>query len=307
MVATLKTPTGIDTDWQDDALKINIQDDSDDGTFWDEDEADDPWSSRMDADLVAEYLRDIGRYPLLTFEEEIELSRRFQEGDEAARMRLVNANLRLVVSIAKNYLRHGIPFLDLIQEGNLGLMRAVEKFDPTRGFKFSTYATWWIRQHIIRAIHTQSSTIRVPGHVREQIWKSSKKPQEDQDDHALFLKKLPMFTARLDQPVGDDEESELSDFIEDQTALSPFEEVFHMQRQEALDDALDKLDEREREIIALRYGLHDGQAMTLGEVGDKFRLSRERIRQLELEAMSKLKHPKIKNKLSLYHHLDVAR
>ncbi len=271
-------------------------------TIWEEDDPEESFSGRTDADLVAVYLRDIGRYPLLTIEEEIELSRRIQQGDEAARTRMINSNLRLVVSIAKRYLRKGVPFLDLIQEGNLGLMRAIQKFDCSRGFRFSTYATWWIRQHIIRAIHTQSSTIRVPGHIREEVWKTMRQTHEDVQYLAMVLKKIPTYATSLDRCIGEDEEHLFSDLIEDQTCLTPLEEVCVNQRKEALDQALDQLDEREREILILRYGLKDGRHRTLGEVGKHFCLSRERIRQLEMDALSKLKHPSIKSNLILYHH-----
>ena len=226
------------------------------------------------------YLREIGQIPLLTHKEELELAKKALEGDEFANKRLIEANLRLVVSIAKKHTNRGLKLLDLIQEGNIGLMKAVEKFEYTKGYKFSTYATWWIRQAITRAIADQGRTIRIPVHMIETINKIKKEA-----------------TIYLQTPVGSEEDSELGDFVEDQKMLTPYELTNRSLLREQLDSVLGSLSSREEKVLRYRYGLDDGSPKTLEEVGKIFKVTRERIRQIEVKALRKLRHPSRRKKL----------
>ncbi|MDD6614526.1 MAG: RNA polymerase sigma factor RpoD [Lachnospiraceae bacterium] len=261
-------------------------------------------------DPVRMYLKEIGNVPLLTSDEEVELAKRVEQGDEEAKKKLTEANLRLVVSIAKKYVGRGMPFLDLIQEGNMGLMKAVDKFDYTKGYKFSTYATWWIRQAITRGIADTGRTIRVPVHMVETINKTlrmtrtllqelGREPTPEEVAERLNVPvarvrevlKISRDPVSLDTPIGEEDDSHLGDFIEDDTALSPSDSAaFSMLRSE-LNTALESLTEREREVVMLRFGLKDGRARTLEEVGKEFNVTRERIRQIEAKALRKLRHP----------------
>ena len=261
-------------------------------------------------DPVKVYLKEIGRVPLLTPEEEIELAVRIGEGDEAAKKRLSEANLRLVVSIAKRYLGRGMQFLDLIQEGNLGLIKAVEKFDYTKGFKFSTYATWWIRQAITRAIADQARTIRIPVHMVETINKVKKvssqllhangrEPSAEEISEELDMPvekvreimRVAQEPVSLETPIGEEEDSHLGDFIPDDDAPAPADAASHTLLKETLDSVLDSLTPREEKVLRLRFGLEDGRSRTLEEVGKEFNVTRERIRQIEAKALRKLRHP----------------
>ena len=261
-------------------------------------------------DPVRMYLKEIGNVPLLSGDEEVELARRVEEGDEEAKKKLTEANLRLVVSIAKKYVGRGMPFLDLIQEGNMGLMKAVDKFDYTKGYKFSTYATWWIRQAITRGIADTGRTIRVPVHMVETINKTlrmtrtllqdlGREPTPEEVAERLNVPvsrvrevlKISRDPVSLDTPIGEEDDSHLGDFIEDDTALSPSDSAaFSMLRAE-LSTALESLTDRERQVVRLRFGLEDGRARTLEEVGKEFNVTRERIRQIEAKALRKLRHP----------------
>ena len=261
-------------------------------------------------DPVKMYLKDIGRVPLLSAEEEIDLAKRMQENDIAARKRLSEANLRLVVSIAKRYVGRGMLFLDLIQEGNLGLMKAVEKFDYQKGFKFSTYATWWIRQSITRAIADQARTIRIPVHMVETINKLTRvqrmllqdlgrepTPAEIAEkmgvteDRVREIQKIAQDPVSLETPIGEEEDSHLGDFIEDEKTATPSESVAFTMLKEQLLGVLDTLTPREEKVLRLRYGIDDGKPRTLEEVGREFNVTRERIRQIEAKALRKLRHP----------------
>ncbi|MCC8105426.1 MAG: RNA polymerase sigma factor RpoD [Clostridiales bacterium] len=261
-------------------------------------------------DPVRMYLKEIGNVPLLTGEEEIELAKRVEQGDEEAKKKLTEANLRLVVSIAKKYVGRGMPFLDLIQEGNMGLMKAVDKFDYTKGYKFSTYATWWIRQAITRGIADTGRTIRVPVHMVETINKTLRMtrtllqelgreptPEEVADrlgvpvSRVREVLKISRDPVSLDTPIGEEDDSHLGDFIEDDTALSPADSAAFSMLREELSTALESLTDRERQVIKLRFGLEDGRARTLEEVGKEFNVTRERIRQIEAKALRKLRHP----------------
>ena len=261
-------------------------------------------------DPVKVYLKEIGRVPLLSTEEEIELATRMSQGDAYARKRLSEANLRLVVSIAKRYVGRGMQFLDLIQEGNLGLIKAVEKFDHTKGFKFSTYATWWIRQAITRAIADQARTIRIPVHMVETINKVKKvssqllhknghepTAEEVADELDMPVEKVREIIrvaqepVSLETPIGEEEDSHLGDFIQDDDAPAPSEVASHMLLKEQLSDVLSTLTEREEKVLRLRFGLEDGRSRTLEEVGKEFNVTRERIRQIEAKALRKLRHP----------------
>ncbi|MGI6256006.1 MAG: RNA polymerase sigma factor RpoD [Acutalibacter sp.] len=267
-------------------------------------------------DPVKVYLKEIGRVPLLTPEEEVDLAVRISNGDEAAKKRLSEANLRLVVSIAKRYLGRGMQFLDLIQEGNLGLIKAVEKFDYTKGFKFSTYATWWIRQAITRAIADQARTIRIPVHMVETINKVKKvssqllhaNGREPSAEEIAEELEMPVEKVReimrvaqepvsLETPIGEEEDSHLGDFIPDDDAPAPADAASHTLLKETLNNVLDSLTEREREVLRLRFGLDDGRSRTLEEVGKEFKVTRERIRQIEAKALRKLRHPSRSKKL----------
>ncbi|MBQ4053117.1 MAG: RNA polymerase sigma factor RpoD [Clostridia bacterium] len=267
-------------------------------------------------DPVKMYLKDIGRVPLLSAEEEVELAKRMQEDDASARKRLSEANLRLVVSIAKRYVGRGMLFLDLIQEGNLGLMKAVEKFDYQKGFKFSTYATWWIRQSITRAIADQARTIRIPVHMVETINKLTRvqrvllqelgrEPTPEEiaekmgvtEERVREIQKIAQDPVSLETPIGEEEDSHLGDFIEDEKTTTPSDSVAFSMLKEQLLGVLDTLTPREEKVLRLRYGIDDGKPRTLEEVGKEFNVTRERIRQIEAKALRKLRHPSRSKKL----------
>ena len=267
-------------------------------------------------DPVKVYLKEIGRVPLLTSEEEVRLAIAIKDGNEAAKKRLSEANLRLVVSIAKRYLGRGMQFLDLIQEGNLGLIKAVEKFDYTKGFKFSTYATWWIRQAITRAIADQARTIRIPVHMVETINKVKKvssqllhttghEPTADEISEELDMPvdkvreimRVAQEPVSLETPIGEEEDSHLGDFIPDDEAPAPADAASHTLLRETLGDVLDSLTPREEKVLRLRFGLEDGRSRTLEEVGKEFNVTRERIRQIEAKALRNLRHPSRSKKL----------
>ena len=267
-------------------------------------------------DPVKVYLKEIGRVPLLSAEEEVELAIRMSEGDVAAKKRLSEANLRLVVSIAKRYVGRGMQFLDLIQEGNRGLIKAVEKFDHTKGFKFSTYATWWIRQAITRAIADQARTIRIPVHMVETINKVKKvnsqllheNGHEPTNEQIAEKLEMPVEKVReimrvaqepvsLETPIGEEEDSHLGDFIPDEDAPAPSDVASHTMLKEQLAEVLSTLTPREEKVLRLRFGLEDGRSRTLEEVGKEFNVTRERIRQIEAKALRKLRHPSRSKKL----------
>ena len=270
-------------------------------------------------DPVRMYLKEIGKIPLLKPHEEVELAKRMLEGDEMAKQRLVEANLRLVVSIAKRYVGRGMLFLDLIQEGNLGLIKAVEKFDYVKGFKFSTYATWWIRQAITRAIADQARTIRIPVHMVETINKLIRvsrqllqelgrdpkpeeiaKEMEMTEEKVREIMKIAQDPVSLETPIGEEEDSHLGDFIPDDDAPAPAEAAAYSLLKEQIEEVLGSLNEREQKVLKLRFGLEDGRARTLEEVGKEFDVTRERIRQIEAKALRKLRHPSRSKKLRDY-------
>ncbi|MDD5952763.1 MAG: RNA polymerase sigma factor RpoD [Oscillospiraceae bacterium] len=296
---------------QDDALEVDSKDD-------DNADIESVLSTEGIAidDPVKVYLKEIGRVPLLSPEDEIDLAIRISNGDEAAKKKLSEANLRLVVSIAKRYLGRGMQFLDLIQEGNLGLIKAVEKFDYTKGFKFSTYATWWIRQAITRAIADQARTIRIPVHMVETINKVKKvssqllhtnghEPTADEIadeldmpvDKVREIMRVAQEPVSLETPIGEEEDSHLGDFIPDDDAPAPADAASHTLLREQLAEVLDTLTPREEKVLRLRFGLEDGRSRTLEEVGKEFNVTRERIRQIEAKALRKLRHPSRSKKL----------
>ncbi|NLY21240.1 MAG: RNA polymerase sigma factor RpoD [Tissierellia bacterium] len=267
-------------------------------------------------DPVRMYLKEIGKIPLLTAEEEVTLAKAMEAGDEIAKKKLAEANLRLVVSIAKRYVGRGMLFLDLIQEGNLGLMKAVDKFDYQKGFKFSTYATWWIRQAITRAIADQARTIRIPVHMvetinklvrvqRQLVQELGRDPTAEEIgaemnldvDKVRDIIKIAQEPVSLETPIGEEEDSHLGDFIPDDEILSPSDAATFTMLKEQLDDVLDTLTDREKKVLILRFGLYDGRARTLEEVGKEFDVTRERIRQIEAKALRKLRHPSRSKKL----------
>ena len=305
-----------------DVLKIT-EDDPDDMSFEDIDETEEIDISVPDGisieDPVRMYLKDIGKVPLLSAEEEIELAKKMEKGDEQAKKKLAEANLRLVVSIAKRYVGRGMLFLDLIQEGNLGLIKAVEKFDYTKGYKFSTYATWWIRQAITRAIADQARTIRIPVHMVETINKLIRvqrqllqelgrepSPEEIAEqmnlpvDRVREILKISQEPVSLETPIGEEEDSHLGDFIQDENVPVPAEAAAFTLLKEQLVEVLDTLTDREKKVLTLRFGLDDGKARTLEEVGREFDVTRERIRQIEAQALRKLRHPSRSRKLKDY-------
>lgn len=270
-------------------------------------------------DPVRMYLKEIGKVPLLSAEEEIELAQRMEEGDEEAKKKLAEANLRLVVSIAKRYVGRGMLFLDLIQEGNLGLIKAVEKFDYRKGYKFSTYATWWIRQAITRAIADQARTIRIPVHMVETINKLIRvsrqllqelgrepTPEEIAEqmnmpvERVREILKISQEPVSLETPIGEEEDSHLGDFIQDDNVPVPVDAAAYTLLREQLEEVLDTLTEREKKVLSLRFGLEDGRGRTLEEVGKEFNVTRERIRQIEAKALRKLRHPTRSRKLRDY-------
>ncbi len=270
-------------------------------------------------DPVRMYLREIGKIPLLTYEEESELAQKIIEGDEEAKQKLAESNLRLVVSIAKKYVGRGMLFLDLIQEGNMGLIKAVEKFDYNKGFKFSTYATWWIRQAITRAIADQARTIRIPVHMVETINKLIRtsrqllqqngreptpeeiaKEMEISVEKVMEIQKIAQDPVSLETPIGEEEDSHLGDFIQDEDSPAPQDSAAHTLLREQLEEVMDTLTPREAMVLKLRFGLQDGKARTLEEVGKQFDVTRERIRQIEAKALRKLRHPSRSKKLRDY-------
>ena len=300
-------------------IKIDDIDLSFDENKSDDSAASAPEPGVINDDPVKVYLKEIGRVPLLTSEEEIELAIRIADGDVKAKQRLSEANLRLVVSIAKRYLGRGMQFLDLIQEGNLGLIKAVEKFDYTKGFKFSTYATWWIRQAITRAIADQARTIRIPVHMVETINKVKKvqsqllhqnghEPSADEIaaaidmpvDKVREIMRVAQEPVSLETPIGEEEDSHLGDFIPDNEAPAPADAASHTLLREQLSDVLSTLTPREEKVLRLRFGLEDGRSRTLEEVGKEFNVTRERIHQIEAKALRKLRHPSRSRKLKDY-------
>lgn len=302
---------------------VEDEDDSDDGVVLKNNgeidvDATVPKSLPTD-DAVRMYLKEIGKVPLLTGEQERELAIRMEQGDEDAKKKLCESNLRLVVSIAKRYLNRGLSFLDLIQEGNLGLIKAVDKFDYTKGYKFSTYATWWIRQAITRSIADQARTIRIPVHMVETINKLirisrqllqelGREPTSEEVakemgitvEKVREIKKISQDPVSLETPIGEEEDSHLGDFIPDDDVPAPVEAAAYSMLKEQLMEVLDTLSEREKKVLMLRFGLEDGRPRTLEEVGKEFNVTRERIRQIEAKALRKLRHPSRSKKLRDY-------
>ena len=270
-------------------------------------------------DPVRMYLREIGKIPLLTYEQELDLAKKILQGDEAAKQKLAESNLRLVVSIAKKYVGRGMLFLDLIQEGNMGLIKAVEKFDYTKGYKFSTYATWWIRQAITRAIADQARTIRIPVHMvetinrlirtsRQLLQQNGREPTPEEIakemdvsvERVLEIQKIAQDPVSLETPIGEEDDSHLGDFIQDEDSPSPQDAASYTMLREQLDEVMSTLTPREAKVLRLRFGLDDGKARTLEEVGKEFQVTRERIRQIEAKALRKLRHPSRSKKLKEY-------
>ena len=270
-------------------------------------------------DPVRMYLREIGKIPLLTYDEELDLAKRILTGDEEAKQKLAESNLRLVVSIAKKYVGRGMLFLDLIQEGNMGLIKAVEKFDYTKGYKFSTYATWWIRQAITRAIADQARTIRIPVHMvetinrlirtsRQLLQQNGREPTPEEIakemdvsvERVLEIQKIAQDPVSLETPIGEEDDSHLGDFIQDEDSPSPQDAASYTMLREQLDEVMSTLTPREAKVLRLRFGLDDGKARTLEEVGREFQVTRERIRQIEAKALRKLRHPSRSKKLKEY-------
>ena len=307
-------------DADDDALILELEES---GEVPDEDEIENIDLSVPDGvsidDPVRMYLKEIGKVPLLSADEEVEIAKRMENGDIEAKKKLAEANLRLVVSIAKRYVGRGMLFLDLIQEGNLGLIKAVEKFDYKKGYKFSTYATWWIRQAITRAIADQARTIRIPVHMVETINKYvrvqrqllqelGREPQPEEIakhmnmpvDRVREIQKISLEPVSLETPIGEEEDSHLGDFIQDDNVPVPAEAAAFTLLREQLDEVLGTLTEREQKVLKLRFGLEDGRARTLEEVGKEFKVTRERIRQIEAKALRKLRHPSRSRKLKDY-------
>lgn len=288
------------------AIQVQAEDSADSNTW---DDLSLP-PGMKNSDPVRMYLKEIGRVPLLSAEDEVLLAQRIEQGDEEAKRRLAEANLRLVVSIARRYVGHGMLFLDLIQEGNTGLIKAVNKFDYTRGFKFSTYATWWIRQAITRAIADQGRTIRIPVHMIETINKLNRTARQllqslgrepsyeeiaqemnIETEKVRSIMKMAQEPVSLDTPVGEENDSRLSDFIEDHEMMTPVDSAAYELLKEQLSHVLDSLTEREEGVLRLRFGIDDGRTRTLEEVGQVFGVTRERIRQIEAKALRKLRHP----------------
>ncbi|MBH1941616.1 RNA polymerase sigma factor RpoD [Mobilitalea sibirica] len=301
--------SGDEEDEPSDDILIELEDDSDDSGS-EIDTLTHVTSSAMSDDPVHLYLKEIGNYPLLSMSEEVTLAKRIEQGDEIAKQLLAESNLRLVVSIAKRYVGRGLSFLDLIQEGNLGLIKAVEKFDYTKGYKFSTYATWWIRQAITRSIADQSRTIRIPVHMSEVINKTyrisrnllqdlGREPTEQELSDALNLPiekvreilKVSADPISLDTPIGEEDDSHLGDFIRDDNIMGPEDAASYSILRDQISRLLDTLTEREQRVLILRFGLKDGRSRTLEEVGKEFNVTRERIRQIEAKALRKLRHP----------------
>jgi len=275
-----------------------------------------------ESDPVKTYLQEIGKAPLLTRDEEVTLAKLIKRGNQEARKQFIAANLRLVVSIAKRYTHYNMPLLDLIQEGNIGLMKAVDKFDYTRGFKFSTYATWWIRQSITRATADQANTIRIPLHIIEMSLDLERKKRTYMhkhgveppptvlaeqmnitEDKVMMLQTLTQYTLSLENPISEEGEDLLGDFVEDPQAMSPIKEALRVLLKDELAKAIKQLSKREREVLILRYGLRDGRPRVLQEVAEKFKISRERVRQIEVKALEKLQHPARKERLRKCHEM----
>ncbi len=307
-----------DFDEEMDEIDIDLEDEVEDDEELEEIDYSIPDGISLE-DPVRIYLKEIGKVPLLTAEEEVMLAKRIEDGDDEARKRLSEANLRLVVSIAKRYVGRGLSFLDLIQEGNLGLIKAVEKFDYRRGFKFSTYATWWIRQAITRSIADQARTIRIPVHMvetinklvrtqRQLLQKLDREPtpeeiSEEMDipvERVREIQKISQEPVSLETPIGEEEDSHLGDFVQDENIQEPEDAASFVLLREQLFEVMDTLTEREQRVLSLRFGLEDGNTRTLEEVGKEFNVTRERIRQIEAKALRKLRHPSRSRKLKDY-------